>query len=149
MTMKKTKDQFIEYVEERLQQWAEWFSAGNFYGVGFPRCSIEYRIMTEGHVIRSTAEKSFQINSEAEEIEEMVNEMAIQNKNMALALRCHYFTQGSLRFKAKKAEISHMQFKYYVDMAHQWLVGRFSAYQNFTCVQSFQNKKQQAKLITK
>ena len=66
-------------------------------------------------------------NEEAEEIELLVKEMAEHNNNMALALRCQYFSYGGCRVKAKKLKISHMKYKLYVDMAHQWLIGRLSA----------------------
>jgi hypothetical protein len=120
--------EFINYVEGRLNQWAEWYSRGNWNGLGYPSCSIEYRLMTEGFVERTSyASRTLSFHEEAEEVEMLVNEMSKQNHHMALALRCHYFTRGGLRTKAKKIEISHMQFKHYVDMAHQWLAGRLSS----------------------
>ncbi|MDR3490993.1 MAG: antiterminator Q family protein [Gammaproteobacteria bacterium] len=120
-------EEIKKYLEERLYEWAEWYSHGNWYGVGYSPCTIEYRLMTEGVLIKSTAPKQSECNENAEEIEEWVNEMAQQNDKMALALRYHYFTHGGFRMKAKKVLISHMQFKKYVDMAHQWLAGRLSA----------------------
>lgn len=123
-------DKFMKYLEERLYQWAEWYSRGNLYGLGYPPCSLEYRIMTEGTIIRSTGSRSLPTNAAAEEIENLVREMSQQNQTMALALRCQYFNRGSLRIKAKRLNISHTQFKHYVDMAHQWLAGRLSATSN-------------------
>lgn len=120
-------DEFVKYVEERLHQWAEWYSRGNLYGLGYPSCSMEYRLMTEGIVVKSTAPKPLPCHEEAEEMEGLVKEMAKQNSHMAIAIRCYYFTYGALRIKAKKLHISHSQFKYYVNMAHQWLAGRMSA----------------------
>ncbi|WP_342221507.1 hypothetical protein [Candidatus Fukatsuia endosymbiont of Tuberolachnus salignus] len=117
---------FIHYLEERLYQWAEWYSRGNFSGLGYPSCSIEYRVMTEGNVFRRPGLKPLPIHAAAEEIERLVNAMAQQNPVMVQVLRCHYFNRGSLRYKAKKLAISHTQFKNYVDMAHQWLLGRLS-----------------------
>lgn len=94
---------FIQYVEERLNQWADWYSRGNYYGLGYPSCSIEYRLMTEGYVARNNhGQRSIPVNEEAEEVEKLIREMAKQNSNMALALRCHYFTRGGFRTKAKK-----------------------------------------------
>lgn len=119
-------DKFMKYLEERLHQWAEWYSRGNFCGLGYPPYSLEYRIMREGTVVRSTGPRSFPANEAAEEIEALVCEMAQHNRNMALALRCHYFSQGGLRTKSRKLNMSHSHYKYYVDMAHQWLSGRMS-----------------------
>jgi|GEM_PF-5985377 len=49
------------------------------------------------------------------------------NEELANALRYYYLTSGSLRDKALKLNISHVHFKYCVDMAHQWLAGWMSA----------------------
>lgn len=119
-------EELMDYIEERLHQWAEWFSRGNFCGLGYPPCSMEYRIMREGTVIRSTGPRPLPTNEAAEEMEALIREMAQQNINMALALRCEYFNRGSLRKKAQKLNISHTQFKNYLGMAHQWLAGRIS-----------------------
>ncbi|EFL91398.1 hypothetical protein REG_1696 [Candidatus Regiella insecticola LSR1] len=60
---------FTRYLENRLYQWAEWYSRGNFSGLGYPSCSIEYRIMTEGNVFRLPGSKPLPIHAAAEEIE--------------------------------------------------------------------------------
>lgn len=122
----------IAYIESRLQEWAEWFSRGNLAGIGYPNRSIEYRIYREGGVlIKGTGEKPSPVNEAAEEIEKLVKEMAMHNQLLASVLRCHYFSQGSLRIKSKRVGISHTQFKHYVDMAHWWLVGRISIKNRF------------------
>ena len=87
--------------------------------------------MREGVIIRNPGYSLLPTNESDEEIENLVSEMAQQNKTIALALRCHYFNRGSLRDKAKQlahmgVKMSHTQFKYYVDLAHQWLAGRLS-----------------------
>jgi len=120
-------DTFMHYLEERLNQWADWYSRGNFYGLGYPPYSTEYRLMTEGIVHRSDGSKRLPVNEAAEEIEALVKEMAHYNQVMALALRYQYFLTGGFRIKAVKLKISHSLFKYYVDMAHQWLAGRLSS----------------------
>jgi hypothetical protein len=120
-------DGLKKYLDERLNEWAEWYSHGNWHGLGFSPCTVEYRLMTEGVVIKGTAPKHSASNEDAEEIESWVKEMSEQNFKMALALRYHYFTEGGFRMKAKKVLVSHTQFKKYVDMAHQWLAGRLSA----------------------
>ena len=119
-------DDFIQYVEMRLEQWADWYSRGNLFGLGYPSVSIEYRLIHEGIVYREFGPKPIQRHEAAEEMESLVKEMAAQNENMALALRCQYFSHGSLRKKAKQLALSHTQFKYYLDMARQWLAGRLS-----------------------
>ncbi len=117
----------IAYIEERLHQWAEWFSRGNLVGIGYPNRSIEHRIWREGGLlIKATGEKPSPVNEAAEEIEKLIKEMSMQSEILAAVIRCHYFSQGSLRIKSKRVGISHTQFKHYVDMAHWWLVGRIN-----------------------
>lgn len=120
-------EEFKKYIEMRLSQWAEWHCKDNRYGIGYPSCSVEYRLMIEGFIPRNKyANQILPSHSEAEEMEKLIKEMSCYNRTMAQAIRCHYLSNGGLRIKAKRVEVSHMQFKYYVDMAHQWLAGRFS-----------------------
>ncbi len=117
-------DKIKMYLEERLNRWAEWYSRNIDNGLGYPSCSLEYRLLKQGTLISSPfSSKPLPSHEEAEETEKWVKEMFKQNKLMASALRCQYFIYGGLRVKAKKLSISHTQFKYYVDMAHQWLAG--------------------------
>jgi hypothetical protein len=125
-------DKFIEYVDQRLDQWATWYSSGNSYGLGYPQRSMEHVLMTEGVVSKAATPKYLPCNEEAEEIEALVVEMAKQNKKMAFILRYYYFEPGALRAKAENfsadhSSISWKKFKDYVDMARQWMAGRLSA----------------------
>jgi len=119
----------MKYVEERLQQWAEWYSRGNLYGLGYPPYSLEYRLMTEGIVVKSSGPKPLPYSEEAEEIEVLVKEIARQNNTIALALRCQYFGylgRRKSREHAKLLKISYARFRTYVDMGRHWLAGRLS-----------------------
>lgn len=119
-------EQWMQLLENRLQQWAEWSSQDNFCGLGYPPCTMEYKIMHEGSVARSTHHRKIITHTAAEEIEALVNEMSQYHPTMAAILRSYYFSQGSLREKAKILQLSHSHYKHYVDLAHQWLVGRLS-----------------------
>ena len=121
-------EQMLTYVERRLDEWAHWFSRGNLYGLGYPPCAIEYRLM-KGEMVKHDYmhQPSVPVNENAEEMEQFVQEMALQNPEMALALREHYFNRYSLRKQAKEAGISHTQLKFLVDMGKQWMVGRMSS----------------------
>jgi len=125
--LKIPPEHMLTYVERRLEEWGHWYSHGNLFGLGYPPCSVEYRLMREG-IVRTTpaGQRHTPINENAEEIEKLVQEMALQNPNMALALRHYYFNRYSLRKQAKKAGMSHMQLKALVDMGKQWVVGRIS-----------------------
>lgn len=118
---------FMDYLEERLYEWAEWYLQGNSYGLGYPTCSIIYRILTEECIQRSPGPKPLPTNEAAEEIEDLVKQMAEYNLTMAKALRCQYFLTGTLRTKAARLQMSHSHFKHCIDMGHQWLAGRLSA----------------------
>lgn len=120
-------ENMLSYVERRLEEWGHWYSHGNLYGLGYPPCSIEYRLMKEGNVrTQPKGQRFLPVNENAEEIEKWVQEMALQNAAMALALRHYYFNRYSLRKQAKEAGISHMQLKALLDMGKQWVVGRVS-----------------------
>jgi hypothetical protein len=119
-------EKFSEYVESRLQEWAEWFSHDNWYGLGYPRRNILHRLMTEGLVGMSIYSNYLPNNKNAEEIEALISEMSKQNKNMAYALRIHYLTSGSMRYKANEFHIPRPLLTRYVDMAKQWIAGRLS-----------------------
>lgn len=118
---------FAQYLENCLEEWADWYLRGNFYGLGYPKCTLEYRASREDHTQPMGGSKPLPVNQAAEEIEELVKQMAEYNFNMAEALRCQYFRVGTLRTRAAYLRMSHSHFKYYVDMAHQWLAGRLSA----------------------
>lgn len=120
-------ENFIQYVHERLEQWAEWYSNDNSYGLGYSNRSIEYVLMQEGAYIKSTAPKQLPSNIEAEEIEALVIEIDKQNKKMALALRIQYFGRRKSKDRSETLGISATQFRVYVDMARQWLAGRLSS----------------------
>ncbi len=129
--MNKThKEQdFMGYVERRLDHWADWFKSSNHYGLGFHSEKIEYILMTVGMMIKSTDVKPLPSDEEAEEIELLVREMACHNSKMADALRIHYFDRKKSRDRANAIQMASTPFKNYVKMAKQWLAGRLSAYQ--------------------
>jgi hypothetical protein len=121
------KEEFMAYVERRLDHWADWFKSSNHYGLGFHSEKIEYILMTVGMMIKSTDVKPLPSDEEAEEIEVLVTEMARHNSKMADALRIHYFDRKKARDRSPAMQISASQFRNYVSMAKQWLAGRLSA----------------------
>jgi len=118
---------FDDYLEMRLTQWAEWFGRDNQY-LSYNSCSIEYRLMTEGILVRSTAPKNIPCNEDAEEIENFVKEMARYNNEMAAALRLRYFEKGMVKKRHATLNVSYPQFRFYISMAKQWLIGRLSLF---------------------
>lgn len=117
-----------EYLEHRLDEWGEWLRVGNSFGLGYGKLSI-IELIRQGRIV--TKNKRFnqfiETHEAAEEIENLVSEMAQYKLVMARALRSYYLDNLSLRSSAKKLGIAHTRYKLYVDMAKQWLVGRMSA----------------------
>ena len=116
----------MEYIETRLQQWAEWYVRGNNIGLGYPSRSIEHRLMIEGVVIASTAPRDVPYHADAEEIEALVCELAAYNEDLAAVLRIHYLMIGSIRQKSKVISLSREKFSHYIDLARMWLSGRLN-----------------------
>lgn len=116
-----------EYIDCRLDEWANWYLQYGDFGLGYPRRSIEGRLMDEGGVlIKSTASRDLLCNAEAEEIEKMVLELNQQNSRLAKVLRENYFGFGTCKSKAERLAMSYSSFKTHLDMAKQWLAGRLS-----------------------
>ena len=126
MSLSTSPDTVLQTVTARLEAWAEWYSQGQSYGLGYPPCSLEYRILMGGGLTRSSGIAPLRSHPEAEEMEVWIGEMAAQNPQMAQVLRCHYLKARSLRQGAEQLAMSHMQFKLHLAMAHQWLAGRWS-----------------------
>ena len=117
------------YLENRLQEWAEWLSTGNHLNIGYQRQS-SIAMFTEGKSINRNnkiIKTNIDINEQAEEIEKMVSEMAQYKSILSDCLRYQYLNQKSLRDSANKLGISHTQYKLYVQMAKLWLVVRVSS----------------------
>ena len=117
------------YVENRLEEWAEWFSGGNWYGLGFSNCSIVHRLMTEGVIVKAERAVNISSNKSAEEMENLIQEMWKQNEDLANALRINYLTKGSIRFKAIKFSCDRRELASFLNMARYWLAGRLTAAQ--------------------
>ncbi len=117
----------MTYLEKRLEEWATWFIRGHANGLGFSERSIEFRLITEGIITKSTAPQTVPIHEEAEEIEALVSEMNDYHKPMADALRIQYFSQEGFKERAMQLGISYPLFQNHVKLARYWLAGRLSA----------------------
>ena len=118
-------DNFDDYLDDRLAEWGEWLRTGNYLGIGYSNQSI-INLILEGKFFER--HKKFcavlETHEAAEEIERLVSEMAGYKFEMAQALRLYYFDSLSLRSSAKKIGVSYTQYKIYVLMGKQWLVGK-------------------------
>lgn len=121
------KAAILSYIDDRLREWAEWFKRGARLGVGYPPCSIEYRLMTEGHVPREYyGLKPMPTHAAAEEMETLIAEMAAQNRKMADIIKCYYLQSGGIRRNARELHISHASFEMHLNTSRWWLAGRLS-----------------------
>jgi hypothetical protein len=120
--------EIMQHVEDRLNEWAEWFCHGNWYGLGYSPSTTIYRLMTEGIIVKGAISNMLPTNENAEEIEALIYEMWKQNEDLANAVRINYLTQGSVRHKSKKFSIHRNRLTFQLDLARQWLAGRLSAY---------------------
>ncbi len=116
------------YLEERLNEWADWIVRYNAYGVGYPHKTIEARLREEGGILISgTGQFHPPTNPRAEEIERCLTVLNEQIPKLANAVRAYYLEPGLIKHRAKKAGCSYSQFRVLVDMAKVWLKGRLSA----------------------
>lgn len=119
------------YLENRLHQWAEWYSRKEDNGLGFPSESNEYKMQTYGNVPRGTpGPKPLPVHPAAQEVEETISMMATKNsqtEQYAAALR-HYYLEGreNKRKAAKIMCVSEAQFYIFFNGALCWLDGWFT-----------------------
>lgn len=126
--MRNKKTDFDSYVEQRLEQWAEWYMSGNHCGLGYPPRNILQRLREEGGIlINGTGMKSFPVNSDAEEIEGLVVRLGILYKPYAEALHIRYFNKLTQISQAKCRGYTERKYQLYLRYAHMWMKGYLSA----------------------
>ena len=117
-----------EYLDRRIDEWADWVARVDTNGLGFPNKSVEQRLREQGGVLISgTGLKLPPSNERAEEMERLIGDLHQSNPDLANALRAKYLTSGEVKQKAKRLGISAASFTVYVKMAKIWLAGRLSA----------------------
>lgn len=115
----------LTYVDHRLDVWARWFARGNGVGLGYPPCSLEYRVLREGK--STSTPRPLPVNTPAEEMEAIVVKLAQQRPLLAQALRDYYFRGGSLRVLARDKGMSASQLQWRVEQGRHWIAGWFTA----------------------
>jgi len=123
--MTTNKKSIDDYLEERLEEWAEWLRGGNFVGIGYPRQST-LELIKAGMIYDKNKSHIpvIQTNEKAEEMEKYICEMAEYKPIMAKTLRMFYLDSISTKSHAKKFNMPHSQFYLQVQMAKTWLIGR-------------------------
>lgn len=127
MTAEKKHTNMLRYVEYRLEEWAHWYSRGCYMGLGYPNQSTIAALKEyQGVMIKTQGIKPIATNEQAEEIEDLMKELALQNKRLTDVLRQNYFGVGTAAYKAEQVGLSYAHFKVQLDMAKQWLAGRLT-----------------------
>lgn len=116
-------DSLLQAVKRRCEEWAEWYSTGQPYGLGYPTVAWEYRFLPSGS---RAGFPPLPTHEAAEEMEQWVKDMACHHPQMACVLRCYYFEAHTLRRGAQQLGMSLTPFKWHLEMAHHWLAGRLS-----------------------
>lgn len=120
------------YVEHRLQEWANWYARSLDNGLGYPKRSVEGRLLDEGGFLsKSSGYKRELTHPAAEEIEVLIREMSSYNKDLAQAIRIEYIKYNTQACKAKSLSVSLTQFKLYLKMAKAWLSGRLISIRHY------------------
>lgn len=127
MSTERKAFKMLDYVEYRLNEWADWYSRGCYAGIGYPNKSTlallrEY----QGVVIRMPGAKPLPTHEQAEEMEGLIKELVLQNERLASVLRENYLGVGTATRKAQKIGISYAHYKVQLDMGRQWLAGRLT-----------------------
>ena len=113
-----------QYLDRRLQAWADWYSHGCGFGLGYPSKNLMARLQETGGIhIKAIGQISSPLNAGAEEIEKLVRELAQRYRSLADSLREYYLGEGTMTQKAKRVNMSYRQFKYCVDKATIWIDG--------------------------
>lgn len=127
-TPEDAKSLILHYINSRLEEWADWARLGANLGIGYPPCAIEYRIMTEGHVMRGYSGLTpMPTHPSAEEMEQLMREMAALNRKMSEVVAYYYLYPGGIREQARTLQMSHSLFEMHLNTARWWFAGRLAS----------------------
>jgi hypothetical protein len=115
------------YIDKRLKEWAAWFKQRTPLCAGYPKASPEHQMMKMGIMPREKYRPpTMPVNEEAEEIENLLNDMMKQCHEAAEAIRCMYLKNGELKDKAKSLGVSRSKLVMHLLIDRWWLAGRLS-----------------------
>jgi hypothetical protein len=121
------KGAVMRYVDERLNNWAKWAREKVKLGVGYHSQSVEYRLITEGLLVREPgAKRPMPCDPKAEEVEELLMYMSQQCRVMADTVREMYLTDDRIENKSRRTCVSETVFKTYLAMGRWWLASRLT-----------------------
>lgn len=125
----------MQHLEERLNDWADYYIRGGNTGIGYPSVAAVARLMAQGVVVsNSNTLRTPQMNEAAEEIEELVKKLAQTQPLYADCLRDKYFCRicdyplsdtkrrSVVQQLALKRGITEQWFRCSIKMAKVWLI---------------------------
>lgn len=132
------------YVEQRLSEWGEWFSRGDYIDIGFPRKNILARMRDEGgQLIRATGQKPFPTNTRAEEIEALLMMLNDDQPISAHVLIITYlYPEAPLLVAEEKFGYKKSNYYNYYNVGFAWIKGYLIA--NMKAKNKFQKIKKSA-----
>lgn len=127
MTEKATIDRTLDiYVDHKLKKWGRWYLTILLDGLGYPKKSIEGKLLDGGGLlIKSTAPYHIPEDEDCEEIEEILSEMASYKKELAFAIRVKY-TSSNLKKTLIAHKMPYPTFNKHFGEAKAWIASRFS-----------------------
>jgi hypothetical protein len=127
-TRTSSKCQQLQYLEKRLNQWAEWTLLYNDFGLGYPKKSMEAKLADTGGIWgRMGIRRGIPSNPNAEAMERCILELDKNYPRLAIIIRIQYLAKGTPNEKAKELNLSHTRYYSYLNSAKYWIDGYLRA----------------------
>lgn len=124
-TQALSSDRLDYYVHERLREWAQWHLKCVMNGLGYPSLTVEGRLYRDGGLLpKSTAPLTLPTNPDAEQMDELINELASYDKALAEAIKVKYMGRHTLYQEAKLRQIPLPTLKHSLRLAKTWLAAK-------------------------
>lgn len=119
-------------LERRLSEWGKWYVNYVTGVLGYPPMSIEGRIRTDGGILsKGTKLPEPPLNSDAEEMDELINALQINYPAYAKAIKLRYTSLNGLEFFANlelfiknRLDVSLRTYTNNIRLGKMWLAGR-------------------------
>lgn len=112
----------VEYTRQRLKEWGYWCNRIITMGLGYPNMSMEGKLIASGGVIiKATNPSLIPQNTEAEEINHLVNMLGNINQKQAYIINIHYTSNDSTKNKIKKMRLAPRTYHDQLNKALLWI----------------------------
>lgn len=108
--------------KEQLRSWAYWCNDIITMGLGYSKKNIIAQLIeTKGEVIKGTNPHLLPENRQAEIIDQLINEYAVNHRKKAQVLVSHYVDNSSIKNKIAFSKLSKPSYYRYLKEAEIWL----------------------------